>query len=55
MGWDVQKMDRSVLFTRVLQPVVGRFMDALDKITGGRLDETVARADMHRSMGGRTR
>jgi len=35
MNWDERKMDNSFLFRRILQPIAGWFMDALNVITDG--------------------
>lgn len=50
VGWDGDKMDRSFLFRLVLQPLTGLFLDALDKIVGGDLDDRVAGGDMRRTL-----
>jgi hypothetical protein len=34
MKWNEQKMDDSILFRYFLQPATGKFIDALDRITG---------------------
>jgi len=35
MTWNRLKMERSVLFRRIFQPIVGVFMDAMERILGG--------------------
>lgn len=46
MDWDEYKMDRSFLFTRILQPLTGMFVDAYQEITDKSLYHEVAHADM---------